>query len=274
MRISDLTCDYNHIKVKFDDPLITVMSALARGANVLLVTDNDDKLRGVITISRVLNLLSAFGLGSRFIDSSISLFIDDRPLFMHYGYPIEAALQLMIEEGKSYLVAVDGLKAMSMLTHKCILKRLLKAELNINLDKLSLKNVITLLAHNSLAEAYKAMLEMGYYEVPIVEDEIIGILKAYDIISEVINRGFRELRTMKAYDKCEIIERPAENFNEALELALKENLNLIPILKSNGEQGFVRLEDLFFQAIRELGAFKVAEMIKTIPGDILVESKG
>jgi len=271
MRISDLACTDDHVKVRFEDPLITVMNALARGFNVLLVTDNDDKLRGVITISRVLNLLSKFSLGSKFIGSSISLFIDERPLFMHHEYPIEAALQLMAEEGKSYIVAVDGLKAVRLLTHRCILRKLLNVKLNFDLSKLSLKNVVTLLAHNSLAEAYKVMLEMGYYEVPIVEDEVIGVLRANDVINDLIGKSLNELRTIKVYGKCKIIRRPVQSLEEALELAFRESLNLVPILKSDGEWSFIKLEDLFLQAVRELGAFNIAEIIRgRLVGSILV----
>lgn len=271
MRISDLACTDDHVKVRFEDPLITVMNALARGFNVLLVTDNDDKLRGVITISRVLNLLSKFSLGSKFIGSSISLFIDERPLFMHHEYPIEAALQLMAEEGKSYIVAVDGLKAVRLLTHRCILRKLLNVKLNFDLSKLSLKNVVTLLAHNSLAEAYKVMLEMGYYEVPIVEDEVIGVLRANDIINDLIGKSLNELRTIKVYGKCKIIRGPVQSLEEALELAFRESLNLVPILKSDGEWSFIKLEDLFLQAVRELGAFNIAEIIRgRLVGSILV----
>ncbi|MCS7139667.1 MAG: CBS domain-containing protein [Candidatus Nezhaarchaeota archaeon] len=262
MRLSDLAHTSNYTKVSFEDPLATVISSLSRGINVLLVVDSSDKLRGVITIMRVLNLISTLSVGSRFVSSSISLFIDERPLSMHHKYPVEAALQLMVEEGKSYIVMVDGLKAVGLLTHRCFLKRLLGAKFKLNFDKIVLRNVTTLLAHNSLAEAYKLMLESGYYEVPVVEDELIGVLRGSDIITEVIGRSMRELRTIKVYGKCKVIERPAKDINEVLEVAFREGLNLIPVSRDGEGVSFVKLEDLFFHMIKELGAFNVAEIIR------------
>ena len=46
-----------------------------------------------------------------------------------------------------------------------------------------------------------------------------------------------------------------------LELAFKEDINLVPVLKDDGSYGFVKLEDVFVQLVRELGAFKVAELM-------------
>lgn len=262
MRACDLSCKGDYAKVKFDEPLISVMSSLSRGANLLLVVSEDDRLRGIITISRVLSLLSTFGLGSKFTESSISLFIDDRPLTMHYEYPIEAALQLMAEEGKSYLVLVNGPRAMGLLTCRCIMKRLLDLGFDFKVSRVSYSSMTTLLAHNSLAEAYRAMLESGYPEVPIVEDEVVGILRANDIISEIVDKGVKELRTIKAYSKCKVIRKPPEKLSDALKLAFSEGISLIPMFKEGKLQGFVKMEELCISVLKEHGAFKIAEMMR------------
>ena len=227
----------------------------------MLVVDEGDRLRGLITASRVLSLLPALTLSSKTVSQPVGLFVSERAVTMHYEYPVEAALQLMVEEGKSHLVLVDGLRAVGLLTHRCLLKAFLGLRLDVDLKRLATKDVVALLAHNSLAEAYRAMVEMDYYEVPIVEEEFVGIVRLRDVISEVATKGFEGLKLVKVYSKCKLIERGARRFEEVLELAFKEDINLVPLLKEDGSYGFVRLEDVFMQVVRELGAFKAAELI-------------
>lgn len=241
---------------------MAAISALSRGSHILLVVDECDRLRGLITASRILNLLSALMLNPRLTNCPVSLFVDERALTAHYKYPVEAALQLMAEEGKSYLVVVDGLKVVSLLTHRCFLSLLSNQKLDLDLKGLALKDVTTLLAHNSLAEALKAMKETNYYEVPIVEDEVVGILRLRDVIDEVVSEGFEKLKFVKVFSKSKLIDRGVRRFSEAIELALKENVNLVPVLKDDGGYSFVKLEDVFVQLIKKYGTFKIAEMIK------------
>jgi len=260
MRLCDIprTSEY---KVRAEGTLATAINALSKGSTAVLVVDEGDRLRGLITASRVLGLLPAFTLSSKIASQPVGLFVSERATTMHYEYPVEAALQLMIEEGKSHVVLVDGLKAIGLLTHRCLLRPLLGLRLDLNLKKVVTKDLVTLLAHNSLAEAYRAMTEMNYYEVPIVEEEVVGVVRLRDIIGEVATRGFEGLKLVKVYSKCKLVERGARRFEEVLELAFKEDLNLVPVLKDDGSYGFVKLEDLFLQLVRELGAFKVAELI-------------
>ncbi|MEM4862781.1 MAG: CBS domain-containing protein [Candidatus Nezhaarchaeales archaeon] len=242
---------------------MTAISALAQGSHVLLIVDERDRLRGLITAPRILSLLSALTLNSKLLNYPVSLFVDERAVTMHYEYPIEAALQLMAEEGRSHLVIVDGLKAMDLLTHRCLLRLILgpkSSDLRLDLRKLASKDIPTLLTYSSLAEALKIMKEVGYYEAPILEEDVIGIVRLRDVISEVIGGG--KLRLIKAFSKSKLISHGVRSFSEAIELALKEDINLLPVLKDDGSYGFVKLEDLFVQLIREYGAFKISEIIK------------
>lgn len=262
MRLCELPCKSDQFKIKVEDPLIAAIRALSRGSHVLLVVDEHDRLRGLITAFRILNLLPTITLNPKLINYPVSLFVNERALTMHYEYPIEAALQLMVEEGKNHLVAVDGLKVVNLLTHRCFLDLLSNQKLELDLRKLILKDITVLLAHNSLAEAIKAMKEVNYYEIPMVEDEVVGILRLRDVIDEAINEGFEKLKSIKVFGKCKLVNREVRGLNDALELALKEEVNLIPVLKSDGGYCFVKLEDIFAQLVREYGAFKIAEMIK------------
>lgn len=262
MKLYELPCRSDRFKVKAEDPLIAAIRALSQGSHLLLVVDEHDRFRGLITASKILSLLSALTLNPKLGSHPVSLFIDERAVTIHYEYPVEAALQLMSEEGKSYLVAVDGLKVVGLLTHKCLLSFLSKQKLDLDLRKLALKDFTALLAHNSLAEAIKAMKEMGYHEIPIVEDEVVGILRLRDVIDEVINEGFERLKSVKVFDKCKLIDRGVRGFNEAVELAFKEEVNLVPVSKDDEGYYFVKLEDIFVQLVKEYGAFKIAEMIE------------
>jgi CBS domain-containing protein len=260
MRLCDLPRT-NEYKVKAEEPLVAAISALSRGSTAVLVVDEGDKLRGLITVSRALGLLPALTLSSKIASQPVGLFVSERAATMHYEYPVEAALQLMVEEGRSHLVLVDGLRAVGLLTHRCFLRGLLGSKLDLDLRRLMARDVVTLLAHNSLAEAYRAMTEMNYYEVPIVEEEVVGVVRLRDVIGEVATKGFEGLKLVKVYSKCKLVERGARRFDEALELAFKEDLNLVPVLKDDGSYGFMKLEDLFMQLVRELGAFKVTELM-------------
>lgn len=262
MKLCDLLCRSDQFKIKAEEPLMTAISVLSRGPHILLVVDEYNRLRGLITAFRVLNLLSALTLNSKLGSYPVSLFVDERTRTMHYEYPIEAALQLMAEEGKSYLVVVDGLKAVGLLTHKCFLSLLSDMKIDLDLKKLILRDAVTLLAHNSLVEALKAMREMNYYEVPIVEEEVIGILRLRDVTNEVIGEGFGRLKSIKVFGKSKLINRGVRRLNEAIELALKEDINLVPVLKDDGNYGFVKLEDIFVQLVKEYGAFKIAEAVR------------
>lgn len=263
MRLCDLPCKHHQFKVKVEDSLATAINAMSKGSSVLLVVDDDDRLRGSITTSRVLSLLSALTLSSRLCNYPISLFVSERVTAMHCEYPIEVALQLMAEERKYHIALVKGFKAIGLLSHRCLLSMLSNLKLEVDLEKLVLKNVITLLAHNSLAEACRAMTSMDYYEVPIVEDEIVGILRLRDIINEVLDRGLERLKIINVYGRCKLLDCKVKRFDEALKLAFKEDINLIPLIRSDGSYGFVKLEDLFTHVVTELGAFKVAELIKS-----------
>lgn len=251
----------NEYKVKAEEPLAAAISALSRGSTAVLVVDEGDRLRGLVTASRALSLLPALTMSSKVAGQPVGLFVSERAVTMHYEYPVEAALQLMVEEGRSHVVLVDGLRAVGLLTHRCLLRALLGTRLDLDLRRLLARDVITLLAHNSLAEAYRAMTEMNYYEVPIVEEEVVGVVRLRDLIGEVATKGFESLKLVKVYSKCKLVERGARRFDEVLELAFKEDLNLVPVLKDDGSCGFVKLEDVFMQLVRELGAFKVAELM-------------
>ncbi len=260
MRLCDVprTSEY---KVKAEEPLAAAMSALSRGYTVLLVVDEDDRLRGLVTASRVLSLLQTLTLNSKMVNQPVGLFVSERAITVHYEYPVEVALQLMVEEGKCHVALVDGLRAVGLLTHRCLLRSLSGLRLDLDLKRLVMKDLVPLLAHNSLAEAYRAMTEMDYYEVPVVEEEVVGVVRLRDVIGEVATRGFEGLKFVKVYSKCKLVERGARRFEEALELAFKEDLNLVPVAKDDGSYGFVRLEDIFLQLVRELGAFRVAELM-------------
>ncbi|MEM4576317.1 MAG: CBS domain-containing protein [Candidatus Nezhaarchaeales archaeon] len=263
MRLCELPCKHHQFKVKAEDTLATAINAMSKGSSVFLVVDNDDRLRGLITTSRVLSLLSALKLSSRLSTYPISLFVNERAIAMHYEYPIEAALQLMVEERKHYIALVKGIKAIGLLSYRCFLSMLFNLKLEIDLEKLASKHIVTLLAHNSLAEAFRAMASIDYYEVPIVEDEIVGILRLRDIISEVLDKGLEKLKVINVYGKCKLLDSKARRFDEVLKLALKEDINLVPLLRSDGSYGFIKLEDLFTHVVAELGAFKVAELIRS-----------
>ncbi|MEM2214878.1 MAG: CBS domain-containing protein [Candidatus Nezhaarchaeales archaeon] len=260
MRLCDLPCKSDQFKIRAEDPLTTAINALARGLHTLLVVDEHDRLRGLITASRVLSLVSALAMNSKLLSYPVSLFVDERATTMHYEYPIEAALQLMAEERKSHLVIVDGLKVVGLLTHRCLLS--LISGLEIDLKKLASKDVPTLLTHSSLAEALKVMRKINYYEVPILEEEVVGIVRLSDVISEVIGGWFEKLKLVKVIGKSKLISRGVRSFSEAIELALKEDINLLPVLKDDGSYSFVKLEDLFVHLVKEHGAFKVAETVK------------
>jgi len=260
MRLCDIPCTSEH-KVKAEDPLAAAISALSRGSTAVLVVDEGDRLRGLITASRALGLLPALTLSSKIASQPVGLFVSERAVTMHYEYPVEAALQLMVEEGKSHVVLVDGLRAVGLLTHRCLLRALLGLRLKLDVRKLMARDVVKLLAHNSLAEAYRAMTEMNYYEVPVVEEEVVGVVRLRDVIGEVATKGFEGLKLVKVYSKCKLVERGAQRFDEVLELAFKEELNLVPVMKDDGSYGFVKLEDVFAQLVRELGAFRVAELM-------------
>lgn len=262
MKLCELPCRSDQFKVKVEDPLTVAIHTLSRGPHILLVVDEHDRLRGLVTASRILNLLSTLMLNPKLSNYPVSLFVDERALTMHYEYPIEVALQLMAEEGRDYLVAVDELKVMGLLTHRCFLSFLSNQKLDLDLRKLALRNFTTLLAHNSLAEAIKAMKKMNYYEVPVVEDEFVGILRLRDLINEAINGDFERLKSVKVYSKCKLIDYGVREINEAIELALKEEVNLIPVLKDDRDYYFVKLEDIFVQLVKDYGAFKIAEMIR------------
>ncbi|TDA34454.1 hypothetical protein DSO06_04735 [Candidatus Nezhaarchaeota archaeon WYZ-LMO8] len=95
-----------------------------------------------------------------------------------------------------------------------------------------------------------------------MEEEVVGIVRLSDVISEVIGGWFEKLKLVKVIGKSKLISRGVRSFSEAIELALKEDINLLPVLKDDGSYSFVKLEDLFVHLVKEHGAFKVAETVK------------
>ncbi|RLF12919.1 MAG: hypothetical protein DRJ62_01415 [Thermoprotei archaeon] len=267
VRAYELACG-DFAVVGFEEPLSRALYVLSRGCREVVVVDDERRFRGVLSDVRLLKLLLDYGYTAKLMDSPVSLFLDDRAPAMHYAYPLEAVVQMMAEDQKGFVVLTGSdMRVEGLLTCRCLLRLMRKAGLNIAFWSLPISNLPSVLAHNSLIEVSKVMVDSGYRELPVVADDPIGLVSADKILDVVVREGVKALQVVNASSRAKEIRGVARSFSEAVELAVDYDLNLIPIALGSGRTGFCKVEDVYSHVVKTLGSFKILKLVGLRAGD-------
>ena len=101
---------------------------------------------------------------------------------------MEAVVNMMIEFGISSIVIIQNDRPVGIITHKDILRGMVKTNLNprgISASQLMSTPVLTIESDVSLEEAAQLMIKARVKKLPVVNNEkLVGIITSWDLVRE------------------------------------------------------------------------------------------
>ena len=278
MKISDLLL--STFVININDPLIKAINLLGeKGRYRLVIIDDENKVQGVISGRRILEvLLKRRGTsiieekGLDFVlNESINLFMDEVYQLFFEDTDLETILKYMSENMIGYVILIDYLnKFKGMIEEISFLLKFKGKKLGINIEEIMSKKVHTIDAESTLYDASKTMINERLRRLPVLEKEkLIGIITISDILRELVKTkkiGI-EIDNIFKYKVKDIMNKniisiePWADVGDALEKILEKDVSGILVIHEDKLLGMVSRIDILSKITKIKGISKILEMI-------------
>lgn len=205
MSIEDLVTEINVVA----KPYMTISKVLNEMRSFKVwtvpVVNDYDKLVGVVTYRDLLE--------RRVSPKSRIYTVMARPLYVKSSHDFNEVLRKFITcRVKALPVTNDELKVEGMITREKVIEYALKNNIlkNYRVSEIMSSNVISISPNEAVARAKWLMLKYGVTRLPIIDDELVGIVSMRDIVEKIYYAGLRRRsrRGEVAGSEIEILAAP------------------------------------------------------------------